>query len=136
MNSVYAYPPNTNVTVVYLLQPPRPLVSESVVVPVPAEREEYMPARQVMYLIAFKNGTVRAADQYWVNGSTLCYVTPDHQWRTAPVDSVDRTVSEQLNSQQNVAFTLPREQGKAVAQAHVIRRTASVVHKRQYCASR
>jgi hypothetical protein len=103
-------------------------------VPAPAElQEEYAPARQITYLIAFKNGVVHVVDQYWVSGQTIYYVTTDHQRMTAPVDSVDRTLSKRLNSEQNVAFYLPAEQGKTIVQAHLIRHTASLVRKRCYC---
>jgi hypothetical protein len=127
------YPPSSNVTVVY----PQPAQTPRVVVIVnetaqrPAEiQDEYAPARQVTYFIAFKDGVVRVADQYWVDGKTLYYLTTDHQRMTAPVNSVDRPLSKRLNSEQNVAFYLPPEQIKAVAQVHVVRRTAG---KRCYC---
>ena len=133
------YPPSSNVTVVY----PPPAQTPSVVVithespaPRPAEfQEEYAPARQITYLIAFKDSVVRVADQYWVSGKTIYYVTTDHQRMTAPVSSVDRTLSKRLNSEQNVAFYLPPEQRKTVAQAHLARHTASMVRKRCYCVS-
>jgi hypothetical protein len=47
------------------------------------------------------------ADQYWVNGKTIVFVTTDHQRITAPVSSVDLTLSQRLNREQNVAFVLP-----------------------------
>src|SRR5215470_4743291 len=77
----YVYPPssNVNVTVVY----PPPAQPQTVVlmegarpVPVRGERqEEYEPARQITYLIAFKNNDIRMVDQYWVKGKTLYYLT-------------------------------------------------------------
>jgi hypothetical protein len=120
---------SSNVTIVY-----PPMQSPPVVVILrgrPAPQEEYEPTRQITYLIAFKNDGIRVADQYWVSGRTLYYLTPDHQRRTAPVDSVDRTLSRQLNSEQNVAFILPAERERV--SVHVVRRTASVVRKRCYC---
>src|SRR5580765_4927427 len=81
-------PPSSNVTVVY----PPPAQNPPVVVvldnpaPRPAEfREKYAPARQTTYLIAFKDSVVRVADQYWVTGKTISFVTTDHQRMTAPV---------------------------------------------------
>jgi hypothetical protein len=129
------YTPSSNVTVVY----PPPAQTPPVVVIMkesPAPRpfqEEYTSARQITYLIAFKDSAVRVADQYWVNGETLYYLTTDHQRMTAPVNSVDRALSKRLNSEQNVAFYLPPEQRKTVAQAHVVRHTA--VRKRCDCQS-
>ncbi len=63
--------------------------------------------RQTAYLIAFKDSLIGLADAYWVSGNTFNYVTPDHQMKTAPLASVDRTISERLNSEQNVSFSLP-----------------------------
>ena len=131
------YPPSSNVTVVY----PQPAQTSQLVVIVnesPAQRpaefqEEYAPARQTTYLIAFKDNVIRVADQYWVNGKTLYYLTTDHQRMTAPVASVDRPLSKRLNSEQNVTFYLPPEQRKTVAQTHVVRHTASLAGKRCCC---
>lgn len=139
--SGYSYPPawNPNVAVVYQ----RPPQSQPVVVildarpgPVPVD-QEYAPARQITYLIAFKDSVVRAADQYWVSGCTLYYLTPDHQRRTASVNSVDRTLSELLNSEQNVAFDLPAAQeGSTEVRPCHVRHTSRLVRKRQPCAAR
>jgi hypothetical protein len=96
-------------------------------------QEHYAPARQITYLIAFKDSVVRVADQYWVSGNTLYYLTTDHERMTAPVNSVDRTLSERLNREKDVAFYLPPEKGKAVAQAPLVRHTASLVRKRCNC---
>jgi hypothetical protein len=102
--------------------------------PRPAEfREEYAPPRRITYLIAFKDGVVRVADQYWVSGKTFYYLTVDHERMAVPANSVDRTLSKRLNDEQNVAFDLPPVQGRTLVQAHVIRRTASLVRKRCYC---
>jgi hypothetical protein len=125
-----------NVTVVY---PPQQAPSTVVIVrssppPPPVEfREALGPALQTTYLIAFKNSVVRVADQYWVDGKTLYFLTIDHQRMSAPLNSVDRTTSRRLNSEQNVAFVLPPERGTTVARTHVVRHTASVVSKRCYC---
>src|SRR5260370_9023458 len=126
------YPSSSNVTVVY---PPVQAPTTVVIVndsppPRPAEfREEFAPARQITYLIAFKDSVIRVADQYWVNGKTIYYVTTDHQRMTAPVNSVDRTLSKRLNSEQKVAFNVPPEQVKKIAGAHLARHTPSSVRK-------
>ncbi len=111
----------SNVVVIYppQVQPPPPRVT----VMVPAEWQAgSSPARQITYLIAFKDGTVRQAEQYWVSGDTLYYVAADHQRKTAPVESVDVALSERLNREQNVAFNLPPRQPGAALQSHSARR--------------
>src|SRR5215471_16446984 len=131
------YPTSSNVTVVY---PPPPVQAPASVVivregpaPRPAEfREVYEPPRRITYLIAFKDGVVRVADQYWVSGKTIYFLTTDHQRMTAPANSVDRALSKRLNGEQNVAFSLPPEQGRTLVRVPV-HRTASLVRKRCYC---
>jgi hypothetical protein len=81
--------------------------------------------RQALYLIAFKDSVVRAADQYWVTGNTLYYLTPDHRQNTAPLSAVNRTLSERLNSEQNVAFTLPAEKQVTVTRLTMVTHRAS-----------
>jgi hypothetical protein len=44
--------------------------------------------------LAFKDNVIQWADAYWVSANILYYVTPDHQQRAAPLDRVDRTLSE------------------------------------------
>ena len=61
-----------------------------------------------LYLIAFKDATIRAATSYRVEGSTLHYVTLEHEEKQAPLDSVDRDLSAQLNRERNVQFRLPQ----------------------------
>ena len=66
-----------------------------------------------IYLVAFKDGTIRAVDSYNVKGDTLHYVTLQHEEKEAPLDSVDRNLSQRLNRERNVAFSLgqAKEQG-------------------------
>jgi hypothetical protein len=70
-------------------------------------RDEYGQSREITYLIAFKDGVIRAAISYWADGNTLHYVTRDRQEHTVPVDTVDRGFSERLNRDQRVPFHLP-----------------------------
>jgi hypothetical protein len=95
---------------------------------------DFGPERRTTYFIAFKSSVVRVASQYWVNGNTLYYLTTDHIQMTAPLSSVDRTISERLNSEQNVAFFLPAEREKV--RVHAVRHTASLVQKKCCCAPR
>jgi len=100
----------------------------------PAEfREQSALARQTTYLIAFKDSVVRVADQYWVSGKTIVFLTTDHHRMTAPLSSVDLALSQRLNNEQNVAFVLPPEPGKTIQRAHLVR--TSLVRKRCHCVS-
>ena len=113
-DSAYAYPAYTSynsspgVTVVYVppayeAPPPRqsarPVIREY--------RDEYGAAKQIVYLIAFKDGNIRAATRYWIDGNTLRYVTREGQERSASLETVDRAFSDQLNRDQHVEFKLP-----------------------------
>ena len=98
--------------------------------PVAAPPREPLPAS---YFIAFKGGNIRLAEQYWVDGATLYYITPDRERKTAPLESVDRALSEQLNSEQDVAFRLPPEERKTVASSQVVRHVAIVARRRKTC---
>jgi len=60
-----------------------------------------------VYLIAFNDRSVRAAEAYWVKGPTLYYVTLEHEQRQMPLDAVDRTLTVQLNRELHVPFQLP-----------------------------
>jgi len=114
---VYEYNPPPQTTVI---QPPPPPPSYNLYVapnqggydqygqpiaaaPAPAET----PGRSPIYLIAFKDHTIRAAESYSVSGDTLHYVTLEHQEKQAPLESVDRGLSAQLNRERHVAFALP-----------------------------
>jgi hypothetical protein len=61
-----------------------------------------------LYLIAMKDGVIRAAVAYWVNGQTLHYVTMEHQEKQAPIAQIDRSLSQQLNRERHVQFSLPQ----------------------------
>ena len=68
----------------------------------PAERS----SSPVPYLIAFQDKTIRAAMTYWVEGCTLHYLDPGHQEKQAPLSSVDRDLSAQLNRERHLAFSI------------------------------
>jgi hypothetical protein len=106
------YQPSPNVTVVY---PPdgaaaRPLSSERAR---PVSREydqngqEIRPAGSPVYLIAFTDHTIRTAVSYRVDGNTLHYTTAEREEKEAPLNTVDRALSMQLNRERQVAFQLP-----------------------------
>ena len=61
-----------------------------------------------IYLIAFKDHGIHAALSYWVNAGSLHFVNLQHEEHQAPVDSVDRALTLQLNAERHVQFNLPR----------------------------
>jgi hypothetical protein len=63
-----------------------------------------------IYLIAFRDGSIRAADAYWVDGGTLHYVTREHEHKQAALSTVDRDLSGQLNRDRRITFRLPASQ--------------------------
>jgi hypothetical protein len=63
-----------------------------------------------LYLIAFRDHSIRAAAAYWVEGGTLHYVTLEHEQKQAALGTVDRDLSGQLNRERRVAFSLPAAQ--------------------------
>jgi outer membrane protein OmpA-like peptidoglycan-associated protein len=88
---------DAQVTVVY--PPPAPVTVNTTTV--------IMTPRQSTYMIAFRDSAVRIAETYWVSGNMLHFVTQDRQMQTVPLASVNRSVSERLNRERNVAFFLP-----------------------------
>ena len=112
----YSYDPSPNVTVIY------PAPAQSSPGTVPAERanpvvrnydeygQEIKPSTggaAPIYLLAFTDHVIRAAEAYWVDGKTLNYITLDYQQEQAPLDTVDRDLSLRLNRERRVAFSLP-----------------------------
>lgn len=63
---------------------------------------------ETLYLIAFSDGVIRAVLAYWVEGASLHYVTMDHEQTKVPLSTIDRALSERLNTERNVTFQLPR----------------------------
>lgn len=66
------------------------------------------PATSPIYLIAFNDHTIVAAASYYVDGKTLHYVTLQNEQRTAPLEAVDRNLSQALNRERQVPFSLPQ----------------------------
>ena len=62
-----------------------------------------------IYLIATKDGSIHAALSYSVSGSSLSYTTIDHQQKMVSLNQVDRSLSERLNRERRVAFSLPAQ---------------------------
>jgi hypothetical protein len=59
-----------------------------------------------IYLIAFKDSSIRSAVAYWVDGDSLLYVTPQGQMNKASLALIDRDYSNRLNRERNVPFEL------------------------------
>ena len=112
----YGYNPSPNVTVVY---PSQAQTAPSTVYveranPVVREYDQYgqevkpsSSSGEPIYLLAFADHVIRAAAAYWVDGKTLHYVTLEREHKQAPLDTVDRNFSLQLNRERHVAFSLP-----------------------------
>ena len=67
-------------------------------------------AGPTLYLIAFRDQSIRAAAAYWTEGAMLHWVTLEHEHKQAPLNTVDRDLSGQLNRERRVAFSLPASQ--------------------------
>jgi hypothetical protein len=61
----------------------------------------------ILYLIAFRDNTIRAAMTYWVEDGALHYLDKDHQQKQAPLSTIDRDLSAQLNRERHVPFNIP-----------------------------
>ena len=64
--------------------------------------------KPVVYLLAMKDGSVYSAVAYWVEDSTLHYITPKHAHNHASLDLVDREITDQVNRERKVPFKLTR----------------------------
>jgi len=83
---------------------PPPVVREAP----PATAPQAGKYEEQLYLVAFRDGTIRPVVAYWVEGMTLHYVTMDHEQKQVPLSTTDRDLSERLNRERNVGFRLPR----------------------------
>jgi hypothetical protein len=62
--------------------------------------------RPTIFLIALKDSSVNSAIGYWIESGTLHYVTPQGSVNRVSLGMVDRELSEQLNNERKVEFTL------------------------------
>jgi len=69
--------------------------------------EARKPSGPPIYLIARNDDSIVAALSYEVENNTLRYTTLKHESKRMPLSSVDRSLSEQLNSERRVEFKLP-----------------------------
>ncbi len=102
--------PNPQVLIISNQTPPQPVVVQPPPAPgawnagPTAQSKKY---EDTLYLLAMHDGTIRAVLAYWVDGTTVHYVTMDHEQKQTPLSSLDRGLSERLNRERNVTFSLP-----------------------------
>jgi len=61
-----------------------------------------------LYLIAFKDHSIVQALGFWMEGSTLHYVSAEHSLNQVSSDLIDRDLSQRLNDERGVEFRLPQ----------------------------
>ena len=100
----YDEPPVVVINQGYQPEQPVPVVREYPPPPAPRPPADETP----LYLIAFKDGIIRAALAYWAEGDQLHYVTMDREMKQVPLNTLDRELSTRLNHERHVSFSLPR----------------------------
>jgi hypothetical protein len=68
------------------------------------------PYKPPIYKIAFTDHKMVSALAYWVKDGVLHYVTVDHAMKEAPLASIDRRFTEQINRDQGLSFRLPGDE--------------------------
>jgi hypothetical protein len=63
--------------------------------------------RADFYLIAFNDYTIQSAISFSVEADTIRWTTREHVEKSAPLSTVDRAFSEELNRDRHVEFHLP-----------------------------
>ena len=76
--------------------------------PEPEEMDEPASIKPMVYLVAMKDGGIYSAVAYWLEDTTLHYITPKHDHNHASLDLVDRELTDQLNRERKVPFKLSR----------------------------
>jgi hypothetical protein len=66
--------------------------------------------KPTIYLIALKDSSIHSAIGYWVEDGTLHYVTPQGTANRVTLDRVDKDLTDQLNRERHVDFTLNKPQ--------------------------
>ncbi len=75
--------------------------------PSPSSASESYYRRPDYYLIAFNDQTIQAAVSFSVDGDQIRWTTREHVEKSAPLSTVDRRFSEQINRDRRVEFRLP-----------------------------
>jgi hypothetical protein len=102
--------PSPQVLIISNQTPPAPVIVQTPPAPAAWETGPSTQAKtyqDTLFLLAMKDGTIRAVVAYWVEGTTVHYVTMDHEQKQAPLSSLDHGLSERLNRERNVTFRLP-----------------------------
>jgi len=60
------------------------------------------------WLVALRDNTILLVNDYWLENSTLNYVTRDGRKSSVDLGNVDLDLTKQLNQQRGLAFELPR----------------------------
>jgi len=72
--------------------------------------EEAAPVKKTnYYLIAYKDHHVYTAVTYWVEGSTLHYLTTDEEHNQAPVSAIDQEMTKRLNEGRDLGITVTEQ---------------------------
>lgn len=74
--------------------------------PIPGTGTESFYRRPDYYLLAFNDHTIQAALSYRVEGDTIIWMTREHEEKRAPLSSVDRRFTEQMNRDRHVEIRL------------------------------
>jgi hypothetical protein len=61
-----------------------------------------------IYLLALRDHTIVQALGYWMEGSTLHYVSVEHTLNQLSINLVDRDLSQRLNDERGLEFRLPQ----------------------------
>jgi hypothetical protein len=72
-----------------------------------ARRQPVADDQPTIYLIAFKDHSIVRALGYWMEGSTLHYVSVESSLNQASIDLIDRDLSQRLNDERGLEFKLP-----------------------------
>jgi hypothetical protein len=63
--------------------------------------------RPTIYLLVFKDHRIMQALGYWMEAETLHYISVEYGLNQASISLIDRDLSQRLNDERGVAFTLP-----------------------------
>jgi hypothetical protein len=88
---------------VYQAPPSHPYADAAAAAQRPAASDQ-----PTIYLIALHDHTIVQALGYWMEGSTLHYVSVEHTLNQLSIDLVDRDLSQRLNDERHVDFHLPQ----------------------------
>ena len=69
-------------------------------------------SREAYWLIALKDKTIQAVTDYWMEGSTLHFVTRDGSKSSADIGNVDISFTKELNRERGLEFRLPSSSGE------------------------